>query len=118
MQNTKSFSSNKKFLAQDVYPYGISRSGDFTRQQAELLEQHGVAYEELHTGTREPVNAEERRFVAVCKELKSPETQHELVWMKYYKKSKSRHLRAFSGSYNKVQNDNYPVDDDWAMALD
>ena len=118
MQYSNSFKTNKKFYASSIYPYGISRSGDFTRQQSELLENHGEAYQELHNGERAPVNDEERDFVAVCREQKSPESQPEVAWMRYYKKSQEQHLRAFAGSYIRTQHDNYSSEDDWAMSHD
>ncbi len=79
MSTNDSFKSTSKFKADEFFPYGISRSGEFTIQQAELLENHGSAYQSLHTGEREPVNEEERRFVALTKGELAAETSHELV---------------------------------------
>ena len=105
MQNSKSFNSEKKFLGLDLYPYGLSRSGDFTRKQAALLEQHGEAYKELQTGIRKPVTREEKEFVAACRGEKEPETEHELVWFKYNLRSRKKFVTAFAGSYEKSEDD-------------
>lgn len=90
MQNHGSFFSPKKFYGEEHFPYGISRSGEFNRQQAALLEDHGVAYQELHFGQREPCNDEERAFVLVCKSEKAAQTIHEIAWMRYFEKTQER----------------------------
>ena len=66
MQDSGSFLSNKKFYGEEHYPYGISRSGDFNNEQSTLLQNHGIAYQELHSGARAPINEEEQAFVIVC----------------------------------------------------
>ena len=85
-----SFSSSKKFYAEEHFRYGISRSGQFHKEQVALLENHGEAYQALHLGLRDPVNGEERRFVAVCKGEKLPKTAHELAWMRFCEKTQKR----------------------------
>ena len=90
MQDLGSFLSNKKFYGEEHFPYGISRSGEFNNEQAALLEIHGIAYQELHTGLRVPTNDEERDFVSVCEGSKSPQTKHEIVWMRYCQKIQER----------------------------
>ncbi len=90
MQNLDSFVANKRFYGEEHFPYGISRSGEFNNDQAELLEVHGIAYQELHSGLRVPVNDEEREFVSVCKGHKAPQTKHEITWMRYCQKVQER----------------------------
>lgn len=87
MRSHGSFFSPKKFYGEEHFPYGISRSGEFNRNQAALLEDHGTAYQELHSGHREPCNDEERAFVLVCKGEKVAQTMHELAWMRYCQKA-------------------------------
>ncbi len=90
MPKKDSFISNSKFYPNRHFPYGFARCGDFTSEQAELLERHGRAYEALHMGDREPANEEESRFIAVCRGDAEPTTEHEKVWMLYRKKITSR----------------------------
>jgi uncharacterized protein YifE (UPF0438 family) len=118
MQNTISFKSDRKFLAQDIYPHGISRSGDFTIKQAKLLEDHGEAYQALQAGHREPVNKEERDFIAVCNGKKAPQTEHEIVWLRFCQKSIKRPVRAFEGSYYRSRESAHNADEDWAVELE
>ncbi len=86
MKTSDSFVTSKKFYGEGHFPYGISRSGEFNIGQAMLLENHGIAYQELHLGERTPVNEEERDFVSVCEGIKPPQSQHEIVWMRYCQK--------------------------------
>ena len=90
MQDFGSFVSTKKFYGEAHFPYGISRSGEFNNDQAALLEIHGVAYQELHTGLRVPTNDEEREFVSVCEGVKAPQTKHEITWMRYCQKTQEQ----------------------------
>ena len=87
MNTPCSFFCSAKFYAQQQFPYGIGRSGDFSKLQTALLENHGRAYEELHSGTREPVTDEERQFVEVCRGKLQPSTDHEKVWMRFCDKT-------------------------------
>ncbi len=90
MSVLSSFSSNKKFHEEKHFPYGIARSGEFNKSQATLLETYGVAYQELHSGVRKPVNKEEIDFVSVCLGNKKANTQHEIAWMRYCQKIEER----------------------------
>ena len=83
MTNTTAFSSNRKFYGDDHFPYGLDRSGRFTRQQVDLLLDHGWAYKALAEGDQTPVTPEERAFVAVCQGEKDAKTDHEKVWQWY-----------------------------------
>ncbi len=86
MTKKHSFQSNSKFYPNKHFPYGFARCGDFTNEQAELLERHGRAYEALQSGDREPSNEEEVRFIAVCRGEVDAMSEHEKAWMLYRKK--------------------------------
>ena len=87
MANIDSFSSNSKFYGDKYFPYGISRSGEFSSHQVQLLEHHGYAYEALHTGSRKPATPAEEDFVAVCQGKREPSTEHEKAWAALLKKT-------------------------------
>jgi len=80
MTDLNSFSADREFNPREYFPYGISRSGEFTCEQAELLISHGHAYRALAEGSREPVTQEEVRFVDVCRGKRDAETAHERAW--------------------------------------
>ncbi len=55
----ESFMTTNRFFDNKHYPRGFSRHGDFTIKEAQLLEQHGYALNELELGKREPVTEDE-----------------------------------------------------------
>lgn len=90
MRKSPSFVSHGKFYAQAQFPYGLARSGEFTCEQVSLLENHGKAYQALHDGLNEPVNDEERDFLAVCRGEREPVTAHEKAWIRFCQKANDR----------------------------
>lgn len=88
----------RKFWGSKHFPHGIARSGEFTIEQARLLEAHGHAYEELANGVRSPVSAVEKNFVAFCSGKKAAESAHEKAWQRYLEKtSRVRHYYSLNG---------------------
>lgn len=83
MTDIASFSSNRKFYDDARFPYGIDRSGEFTRQHANLLLNHGWAYLALAEGSRAPATPEEKAFVLVCHGEREAVTEHQVVWQLY-----------------------------------
>lgn len=77
----------RKFWGTDHFPYGFARSGEFTREQVQLLENHGYAYQALALGERSPQTPEEEDFVKFCHGEKVAQTKHEKVWERFMKKS-------------------------------
>lgn len=55
----ESFTTTNRYFDNKYYPRGFSRHGDFTIKEAQLLERHGYAFNELDLGKREPVTEEE-----------------------------------------------------------
>ncbi|MCY4044290.1 MAG: DUF413 domain-containing protein [Cellvibrionales bacterium] len=86
MENIHSCVSQRKFYGDQHFPYGLARSGEFTRQQVALLEDHGEAYQASSEGTREPTTEEENAFVSTCHAEKEPTTSHEIAWATYCNK--------------------------------
>ncbi|MFP1727072.1 DUF413 domain-containing protein [Lonsdalea quercina] len=79
----ESFSTTSRFFDNKFYPRGFSRHGDFTIKEAQLLECHGHALNELDIGKRQPITDEEIQFLAVCHGERKPETELEKIWIKY-----------------------------------
>jgi uncharacterized protein YifE (UPF0438 family) len=82
---TKSFDTAKKFFDDANFPRGFHRSGDFTRQQADILENMGDALKALHEGTRGAQTDEETRFVEFCRDKLEPLNAVERAWASYCK---------------------------------
>ncbi|TDF36326.1 DUF413 domain-containing protein [Alteromonadaceae bacterium M269] len=106
MSKNNSFFSDKKFTDKKLFPYGISRSGDFSLAQTLLLEQHGNAYRELQQGLREPINEEETTFIEVFKGNKDASTPHELVWKRFLEKTRNK-VKVSSFSSRQVKSDSF-----------
>jgi uncharacterized protein YifE (UPF0438 family) len=68
----ESFTTTNRFFDNKNYPRGFSRHGDFTIKEAQLLERHGYAFNELELGKREPVTEDEKQFVSVCRGEREP----------------------------------------------
>jgi uncharacterized protein YifE (UPF0438 family) len=86
MNTLSSFSSSRKFYGDDYFPYGISRCGEFTNQQVDLLTSHGWAYLELAEGLRSPETPEEEAFILSCRGEREAVTEHEKVWALFCEK--------------------------------
>jgi len=80
MADSGSFCTDRQFNPKQYFPYGINRSGEFTCEQAELLINHGHAYQALADGSRKPRTGDEERFVAVCRGERAAESAHERAW--------------------------------------
>jgi len=94
------FRTDKRFEDKLNFPYGFLKSGDFTIEQARVLELKGVAYQELAAGARKPQGEVEREFVAFCHGKKEAQTIHERVWKRYLAKVHSRNAVSFNKKRN------------------
>ncbi|WP_115720277.1 MaoP family protein [Gallaecimonas mangrovi] len=81
----QSFVSTKRFFDQKHFPHGFARSGDFTKAEATLLENHGQALQALASGLVSPASAEEFQFLECCQGTRQASTGLEKVWAKYQK---------------------------------
>ncbi|MFC0179282.1 DUF413 domain-containing protein [Thorsellia kenyensis] len=107
-----SFTSPRRFTDNKNYPRGLSRHGDYTIKEAQLLEKYGNALLELESGSRKPETTEEKQFVAVCEGKQAAVTDIEKVWMKYIQKTRQpKRFHTLSGGKPQVElNDEY-IDD-------
>lgn len=101
-----SFETSKRFFDNVNFPHGFSRSGDFTKAQALILETKGVVLKALHEGLQLPQTDEEKRFVAMCLEQQPPATDIEKAWSGYLKvlKRKKVYFTASTGSTGSASN--------------
>lgn len=110
----ESFVTTNRFFDNKNYPRGFSRHGDFTIKQAQILERLGYAFNELDLGKREPVTAEEKAFVAVCRGEKEPDTEAEKIWFKYIVRiRKPKRFHTLSGGKPQIDaSDDFSDSDD------
>lgn len=101
----ESFSTTHRFFDNKNYPRGFSRHGDFTIKEAQILERHGYAFNELDSGKREPATEEETLFVAVCRGEREPQTEPEKIWSKYITRiNRPKRFHTLSGGKPQVEN--------------
>lgn len=112
MKTQECFKTEKRFEDKLNFPYGFARSGEFTREQAQLLEERGQAYMELATAIREPVGEVEQAFVDFCMGKKAAESKDERIWQRYTNKLERNRLAV---SFNKGRV-NTEYDMDWDEA--
>ena len=81
----RSFTSTKKFYDDINYPRGLSRSGDYSLKEVNIIENYGIALRELSSGVRQPITKEEQDFVKVCSGEMQATSDVEKAWRKYQK---------------------------------
>ena len=107
----KSFNSAKKFFDDVNFPRGFHRSGDFTRDQAQMLESMGVSLKGLHDGSILPVTDEEQRFVEFSQQKLAPTNAVERTWATYVN-ALARKQIYFTASSPAIDNDSEISDND------
>ncbi|MBT41059.1 MAG: hypothetical protein CMF12_00900 [Idiomarina sp.] len=65
------------------YPYGFSRSGDFSIRESDALTQYGVLISALLSGEYAPQNQEDDALLASARGEQAPTTLVEKAWAKY-----------------------------------
>ena len=83
---TREYLITRVFSDLKNYPYGFSRSGDFSISESKALSQYGCLIEALFGGQIEPSNAEDKRLLDAAFGNKEPEALCEKVWVKYQKR--------------------------------
>ncbi|KZY30813.1 MULTISPECIES: DUF413 domain-containing protein [unclassified Oleiphilus] len=90
MANKQAFHTTGKFWAIEHFPKGIARSGHFTKEQAQLLEDYGKSYKALYGGELKPRCDEEKEFVSVFMGKKEASSIHERAWKRFLEVSNQR----------------------------
>lgn len=68
------------------YPYGFSRSGDFSISESQALSAYGVLIAALVDGHIAPQNDEDNAYLAAAHGVTNPETTAQRAWLKYQKR--------------------------------
>lgn len=107
----ESFDTSRKFYDDKNYPRGMSRSGEYSISEVQLLEKYGVALSGISNGEITPVTNEEKQFKNVCQGKQEAKTSIEKAWMKYQHKVLSpKHFHTLFGR-SKVEAANTATDD-------
>ncbi|ALU43099.1 MULTISPECIES: DUF413 domain-containing protein [Pseudoalteromonas] len=81
----EAFVTSKHFYDDLNFPRGFSRSGHFTLQESDVLENHGALLKSLYTKASQPQNEFQRQFVDVMEGRQTPGNVMEKTWTKYLK---------------------------------
>lgn len=82
----------KRFNDVKNFPYGFSRSGDFSFAEAQLLEKYGHLCQALLNGEVSDLTEEDKHFILAVKGETAPNAQIEYTWLKYLKVTKRDHV--------------------------
>lgn len=97
------------------YPYGFSRSGDFSISEAKALSQYGALINALLAGELTPENDDDANLIAVASGQKEPGNLTEKAWVKYMARIGRPRTGSIYGKRSSVaEND----DDDISVSID
>lgn len=106
------------------YPYGFSRSGDFSINEAKALTSQGVLISALMDGSFSPENDEDQDLLSVIKGDKEPTTTAEKAWAKYMTRINRQRTGSIYGSRTQSSDDgdddtsSVDIDDDVDIAVE
>lgn len=97
----QSLVSGSSFRDDKNFPHGFSRSGNFSRNESNLLTQGGRVAMMLASGEMLPSTDAQSQFLEVCRGERTPETEFERVWLKYKNVvARKRNVFSFASSGN------------------
>jgi uncharacterized protein YifE (UPF0438 family) len=94
------------------YPYGFSRSGDFSISESKALSEYGCLIAALVDGQIQPETNEDNNLLAAAFGKKEPEGAAEKAWVKYQKRINRPKLGSVYGNHRPVVIEDDSVDDD------
>lgn len=87
------------------YPYGFSRSGDFSISESKALSQYGCLIAALVDGVLKPETSEDNSLLSAAFGKKEPEGAAEKAWVKYQKRINRPKLGSVYGNHRPVVTD-------------
>lgn len=93
------------------YPYGFSRSGDFSIRESDALVKYGSLISALTAGEVEPTVEEDRNILAVIAGEKEAETLVEKAWVKYQQRINRPRVKSMYGRSKAVADSDFDDSD-------
>ncbi|MDF2178717.1 DUF413 domain-containing protein [Aliiglaciecola sp. CAU 1673] len=115
---TKESLLKRAFLDPKNYPYGFSRSGDFSIGESQALSRYGTLVAALVDGQIEPEDEEDHALIAAARGDKAPSTVIEKAWCKYQKRINRPKLGSIYGSKSRVVADSDDMGEDTDMEIE
>lgn len=129
MSNQTKTGESKEVLLKRVfsdpknYPYGFSRSGDFSISESKALAEYGALIAALVDGKLAPATEEDNNFLATAHGDMEPETAAQRAWVKYQKRINRPKTGSIYGTRKVAAGDKdddlvSDIDDDLDLDLD
>lgn len=96
---SRDFLVKRMFSDPKNYPYGFSRSGDFSISESKALAQYGCIIAALVDGQIEPQSSEDDGMLAAAFGNKEPEGAAQKAWVKYQKRINRPKLGSVYGNH-------------------
>ena len=104
------------------YPYGFSRSGDFSISESKALGEYGALFAALADGKYEPQDAEDEQYLKAIHGASEPQSVEERAWLKYQRRINRPKTGSIYGTKKAVSDvgsdDDEVVDADDSLDLD
>lgn len=103
------------------YPYGFSRSGDFSISESKALGAYGALFAALADGKYKPQDAEDEQYLKSIHGVSEPQSVEERAWLKYQKRINRPKTGSIYGTKKAVtddSDDDEVVDTDDSLDLD
>jgi hypothetical protein len=120
---SREFYLRKRFYDDRHFPYGFSRSGDFTVSEVAELEKFGNLFKALVDGQVSDPTEEDQHFLQVMQGETPASTLAEKAWLKYLKCCNRSPVwlttrRAANDAEDDFVDDEDTIDDDYDEALE
>tara|TARA_B100002049_G_C15802116_1_gene259284 strand:- start:120 stop:479 length:360 start_codon:yes stop_codon:yes gene_type:complete len=115
MMQSRDYFLSRRFFDDKHYPYGFSRSGDFTLSEVQALESNGVLFQALMESKVMDTNDEDKLFIKVVKGKKQPQSLAHKAWLKYLKFSKRAPVWLTTRKLGASNDHQFDIDDDFDL---
>ncbi len=95
----------RQFSDPKHYPYGFSRSGDFSISESKLLQQHGSLIAALVDGKLAPETEDDHGYLAAAFGQREPANAVERAWVKYQQRINRPKMASIHGFSKPVATD-------------
>jgi uncharacterized protein YifE (UPF0438 family) len=114
---TRDSLAKKMFSDAKHYPYGFSRSGDFSIAESKALQQYGCLIAALVDGDIEPSNEEDQAYIDCALGNQQAQTSAQKAWLKYQSRINRPKYGSIHGT-KKASTDSSDEDDNLVLDID
>lgn len=118
---TKNILIKRMFSDAKHYPYGFSRSGDFSIAESKALQQQGCLIAALVDGKLAPESEDDHAFIECALGISPPNSVAQKAWVKYQKRINRPKYAGINGTQKTSTNDDdisADIDDNISSGID